>query len=115
MVRTGLFNVATLNFSYQVTCNQRYYGDSCQHFNDCSTEDVCGLNGTCIDGQNLYSCQCNPGFTGENCELAIPTESTCDPGENCDAQTHILTTTASQCDPGYTGAQCTINIDDCVE
>ena len=113
-VITGFYNIAMLNFSYQVSCDQGFYGDYCQYFNDCPSNDVCGSNGTCLDGQSSYSCRCDPGFTGENCELILQTEFTCDPGENCDAQNHALTTTASQCDPGYTGAQCTINIDDCV-
>ena len=114
-VITGFYNIATLNFSYQVLCDQGFYGDYCQYFNDCPSDDVCRSNGTCLDGQSSYSCQCDPGFTGENCELILQTEFTCDPGENYDAQNHALATTASQCDPGYTGAQCTINIDDCVE
>ena len=75
VIRTGFFNIATLNFSYRVRCDPRFYGDSCQHFNDCPSGDVCGLNGTCIDGQGSYSCHCDPGFTGENCEIEIPTET----------------------------------------
>lgn len=87
-------------------CEPRFYGDSCQHFNDCPSGDVCGLNGTCIDGQDSYSCHCDPGFTGENCEIEIPTET--------EIQFRVVTTD-SPCDPGYTGTQCTVNINDCVE
>ena len=41
-VITGFYNIATLNFSYQVSCDQGFYGDYCQYFNDCPSDDVCG-------------------------------------------------------------------------
>ena len=31
-----------LNFSYQVSCDLGFYGDYCQYFNDCPSDDVCG-------------------------------------------------------------------------
>ena len=31
-VITGFYNIATLNFSYQVSCDQGFYGDYCQYF-----------------------------------------------------------------------------------
>ena len=30
----------------------------------------CGVNGTCIDAVNSYSCNCTTGFTGNNCEIS---------------------------------------------
>ena len=29
--------------------------------------DPC-IHGECHDGINHYTCECNPGYTGENCE-----------------------------------------------
>ena len=29
----------------------------------------CLYGGTCIDGINAYTCQCNPGYVGKNCEI----------------------------------------------
>ena len=35
--------------------------------NEC--ESIPCLNGaTCLDGKNNYDCECEPGFTGPNCE-----------------------------------------------
>ena len=28
----------------------------------------CGDHGTCIDGLDTYSCQCDPGYTGALCD-----------------------------------------------
>lgn len=120
IVINGFYDIATLNFSYQVTCDSRFYGDSCQHFNNCPSEDVCGLNGTCIDGQDSYSCQCSPGFSGENCDVQIPKEllhiDSCI-GVNCSGNGQCKNGTSSYtciCDLGFTGENCALNIDDCM-
>ena len=39
-------------------CNQESYWSS----------SPCENNGRCIDGINGYTCQCQPGWTGDNCE-----------------------------------------------
>ena len=28
----------------------------------------CSLHGTCVDGVNSYTCNCDPGYTGADCE-----------------------------------------------
>ncbi|XP_078661238.1 uncharacterized protein LOC144905439 [Branchiostoma floridae x Branchiostoma belcheri] len=38
-----------------------------QDIDECAS-DPCQYNGTCVDGVNSYTCQCVPGFTGDNCE-----------------------------------------------
>ena len=36
-------------------------------FNECGS-DPCMNEGACFDDVDSYSCQCQPGFTGTNCE-----------------------------------------------
>ena len=37
--------------------------------NDC-VPNPCQNNGVCTDGVNTVTCQCQPGFTGTNCETS---------------------------------------------
>ena len=115
----GYHGIAKLNFSYQVTCDQRFYGDSCQHFDDCPSPETCGSNGTCIDGQGAYFCQCDPGFTGEICNVEIQEHdsniSDC-VGVTCSDQGRCVDGDNSftcQCYAGFTGVDCETDIDDC--
>ena len=36
--------------------------------NDCSNEP-CKNGGTCTDGVDSYTCTCDAGYTGKNCEI----------------------------------------------
>ena len=43
-------------------------------FNIISVVNTCASNpcqnqGTCVDGLNMYTCQCGDGWSGLNCEL----------------------------------------------
>ena len=35
--------------------------------NECENED-CNGRGECIDGDNSFTCRCQPGFQGKRCE-----------------------------------------------
>ena len=35
--------------------------------NECASRP-CQNGGTCVDGVNSYTCNCDVGYTGENCE-----------------------------------------------
>uniref|UniRef100_A0A3P8ZAH8 coagulation factor Xa n=1 Tax=Esox lucius TaxID=8010 RepID=A0A3P8ZAH8_ESOLU len=45
--------------------NKYYDGDACE-------SKPCVHNGVCKDGISTYTCFCNAGFQGFNCEIAIP-------------------------------------------
>jgi len=64
-------------------------GDKC--------DDIeCGVNGTCVEG----ICNCDPGYSGENCENNVCDALDCINGE-CDPATG-----ACICDEGYEGTFC---------
>ena len=37
------------------------------YIDDCASSQ-CQNGGTCVDGINSYSCNCVPGYAGDNCE-----------------------------------------------
>lgn len=74
----------------------------------CRTEP-CMRHGTCLSGQQTYTCACLPRYTGKNCEIDLgnPCErkatlcknsATCIPDEVGDFSCH--------CSPGFTGRYC---------
>ena len=57
-------------------CTDPGYGpnDDC---NDCVVTDICLANNPCVNGNctlnsapNDYTCECDSGFTGANCDIA---------------------------------------------
>jgi len=64
-------------------------------------DDVdCGPNGTCIEGD----CDCDPGYSGLNCETNV-----CD-SVNCNNGTCDPATGDCMCDEGYEGSACDTEI-----
>ena len=104
----GYHDLTQMELVYQVMCNNGFYGDACQFFNDCPSLDVCGENGTCIDGDHSYSCQCDDGYEGDHCELIDDCL-----GVNCSGKGQCMDG-ACLCYAGFTGMNCEINIDDCI-
>ena len=48
-----------------------YILPSIADIDDCAlTENPCGDHGACIDGDNDFSCQCEGGFSGEDCSVS---------------------------------------------
>ena len=48
-----------------------YSGEKCEINKDDCMDVQCGDHGTCIDGLDTYSCQCDPGYTGALCDKNI--------------------------------------------
>ncbi|XP_072013215.1 uncharacterized protein [Amphiura filiformis] len=79
--------------------------------NECASSPC--QNGACYDdGVNGYTCTCNNGYTGTNCETNIDDCAgvTCTNGICVDQVNGYV----CQCPAGFTGADCSIDIDDCV-
>ena len=112
----GTHGIATMSLAVRLLCAEHYYGECCENFDECSALQInCSGQGICIDGVGTYSCHCNPGYTGRDCETNINEcllmepqcsgRGTCTDGDNsfiCD------------CNEGYTDLMCETNIDDCV-
>ena len=55
--------------------------DNCDPRNDIFSQEgegswtefgYCGQHGTCIDGVDSYSCQCDRGWNGSECKIGMP-------------------------------------------
>lgn len=48
-----------------------FTGDFCEiNYDDCQLSP-CNNNATCIDGVDMYTCDCSPGYTDYNCSSEI--------------------------------------------
>ncbi|MDF1552331.1 MAG: PKD domain-containing protein, partial [Deferrisomatales bacterium] len=75
--------------------------------------DPC-LNGSCTDGDADFTCVCDPGFTGDLCDIDIDVclDNPCQNGGAC--VDGIGDAFSCVCEPGFEGDLCEINIDECV-
>ena len=77
---------------------------------DCSP---CLNDGMCTDLVNNYTCKCQPGYRGRNCEIDIDycEENSCQNGGNC---SELEAGYQCHCAAGFTGKNCSVNIDECI-
>ncbi|XP_036845901.1 protein eyes shut homolog [Oncorhynchus mykiss] len=82
------------------------------NFDECMSGPC--LHGRCIDGVDVYYCQCELGWTGARCEMNIDecSSSPCLNGGSC---VDLIDKYACFCLDGYTGKNCDIDIDVCLE
>ncbi len=106
-------NRAAITVRATVLCAPFYTGSSCEILNHCESNAVtCSERGTCVNGFNGSTCDCNPPYIGENCESQdFCLNTNCNERGTCN---NGLDSYTCSCDPGYTGADCETNIDDCV-
>ena len=123
---TGIYdiNFVTMDLSIMARCVENFQGPDCSqcspgfngtmciNINDCIGTN-CSGNGRCVDGVFSYTCDCDPGFTGAECDVNINdcVAVNCSGNGQCVDGVHAYT---CECDPGFTGVECGINIDDCV-
>ena len=113
---SGVFNFSTVELAINVSCDTNFQGSDCSQCvsgftgPDCQQIDECvGVNctgnGRCVDGENSFNCNCDPGFTGELCQTDI---DECI-GVNCSGKGECLDGVNSftcECSLDYTGPLC---------
>ena len=114
LLTAGKHGFAQLGLDYQVNCQDRFYGENCQYFDDCPSPDVCGPNTICLDGDGNYTCQCESGDIAAAGDC-VPVDNCV--GMDCSGRGQCMDGVNSYsclCDGGFTGSNCSVNIDDCV-
>uniref|UniRef100_H3BHZ4 Crumbs cell polarity complex component 2 n=1 Tax=Latimeria chalumnae TaxID=7897 RepID=H3BHZ4_LATCH len=108
-------NCSDLIADYTCDCFPGFNGRNCELNVDDCLEHQCQNGGTCIDGENSYSCNCDAQYTGYYCEWLYPPvqcgkDFSCLNGGQC---TNGAWGANCTCKPGFTGEKCETNINDC--
>ncbi|XP_043914307.1 protein crumbs homolog 1-like [Protopterus annectens] len=117
--------------NYTCLCWNGYRGQHCEDDEDECISHPCQNGGTCFERSNQsyygilpelrkftyltaagYICYCQPGFTGDNCEININEceSEPCKHGAICE---DLVNAFQCFCQPGYTGVICENDIDEC--
>lgn len=92
-------------------CFWMYLGTNCEtNINDCQSSPC--HRGECIDGENSFTCNCHPGFTGYLCQTQI-NECESDPCQFGGLCEDLINGYQCRCKSGTTGPNCEININEC--
>ena len=101
----GTYRYGRISVTTNVQCAESYHGDQCQFVNKCERDSIeCSGRGVCVAVRNSYICDCEPGYTGMNCEMT----DYCF-GQNCSVRGACLNKRLSYhriCDSGFTGKDC---------
>ena len=111
----GTYGFATIGLTVRVLCADHFYGERCVNLNECSAFQDCSGNGICTDSIISYNCDCNPGYTGQQCQIDINECLLMVP--ECSGQGWCMDGINSytcNCDEGYTGRDCETDINECL-
>lgn len=64
-----VFRTVGAQESYRCPCAENYQGEQCDKEVNLCYSNPCMGNGKCVSVEGNYSCICNPGRTGQNCEI----------------------------------------------
>ena len=64
-----VFRSVGVQTNYRCPCATDYRGESCDTGLNLCYSNPCGNNGKCVCVEEGYSCICNPGRAGVNCEI----------------------------------------------
>ena len=117
----GMYNIVTMNLTVTVFCEENFGGSDCTQCvpgltgPNCDMIDHCfGVNcsgnGECnMDGIDTTHCICDPGFTGDRCQINIDDCAGVDcyssHGGNGQCVDGVNTFTC-ECTPGFSGPKC---------
>ena len=90
--------------SYSCNCTADFTGDVCEKINLCNP-DPC-LNGICSNHDGYYSCECELGYMGTNCDTNID-DCNPNPCENRGECIDGINTYTCECFINFTGYNCT--------
>ena len=112
---TGITVLCAQNFTGSdcTQCIHGLTGSMCNETDDC-VNVTCSGHEWCLDEVDSFTCSCDPGFTGAECEDNI--NECIDPGVNCSDNGQCVDEFGSyscNCSAGYNGTDCEINVDDC--
>ncbi|KAM4663381.1 protein crumbs homolog 2 [Discoglossus pictus] len=86
-------------------------GPNCQPNVPCSP-NLCQNNASCVAHANSYTCVCEPGYTGQHCEVNID-ECQSSPCQNDAICVDKVNKYVCFCVPGFQGYHCEIDINEC--
>ncbi|XP_066252818.1 protein crumbs [Euwallacea similis] len=75
-------------------------------------DNDCNNQGQCINSTETYKCDCNEGYTADDCSIDINEceNNQCENGATC---VDLIAKYDCQCAVGYEGEHCQIDIDEC--
>ena len=93
-------------YSAICSCIEYFAGENCtEDINECSANNPCQNNATCINLHGSFTCICHDGFTGERCETNIDdcVNIMCLNNGTCE---DLINDFACSCVPDYSGKFC---------
>ncbi|XP_066925954.1 protein eyes shut homolog [Clytia hemisphaerica] len=99
------------SLSYTCNCTFPYNGTGCQ-YHVCDIAFPCH-NGTCMKTHGGFQCQCNPGFTSQDCSTDINECLVDDVCQNNGACVNMVGNFSCVCGEEYTGRLCEKKIEYC--